>query len=178
MRVLGPSQDTAAGPRPTDREPENVPLAYPLGTTVLSSTHGSWGQAVTPRQWAMGAQQEPAGERAGGYGAWATVGRLDPRGCGLQTQPAILATASLGLSHAQVAQGHCLPGSPLPRVTPSSPCQFPFPVSQASRFLHRLCPLPGTPFSYSGDSIHLTAHSDPPALLTFIQSFDKRILSS
>lgn len=161
MQDLGPGQDTAAGPRPADQEPENVPLACPLGTTVPFSIHGSWGQALMPQQWAMGSQQELAGGRAAGSGAWARVGRLDPRGCGLQTQPAVLAATSLEPSHTQI-----LHGSPLSRVTSSSHRQFSFPVSQPSQSLHRLCPLPGMPFSYSEDSFHLAAHSDPPAPLT------------
>ena len=87
--------------------PQSCPLHMKTGARPLhpgcgsltrtSRSEGRW--VMRPGQWGEG---------------------MDPRGCGLQTRPAILTTASLEPSHAQT-----LHGFPLPRATSSSPVSLP-----------------------------------------------------
>lgn len=133
MQDLGPGQDTAAGPRPTDREPENVPFAYPLGTTVRSSAHENWGWALTPRPWEPNKNQQERGLL--GYGAWATEGsgRDGPQG---------LWAADLAGD-----PDHCLPGvfsCPNPSWLPVAQSDifltsFPSPFPSRPSFLLAVC---------------------------------------
>ena len=99
--------------------PQSCPLHMNPGAGPLHPGYGSPKRTSRSEgRWVIGPGQRGEG--------------MDPRGCGLQTRPEILTTASLEPSHAQTFMASRCPERHLPH-------QFPFPVSQPSQPFLAVC---------------------------------------